>query len=445
MAGNTIFLVLIFLLIGCSSARTNIGPTHSTLKRNNSLNDSVTPGRSILYFSQYNRSGSCTLYVNKIEIGKVNYHHIIKLNVPAGKHKVLCYFNGRASNKWFNKYYDSFKNITMTAKSGAKHSVFYRWKYKKSHKMNRPYLIVYDKPSIVNPYVLKRSMIKTLRDTIDTNHNSVKESVAWERTLNSNSKIAYNDFLLKYPTSPNVEVAREAIVNIENKERLDFEKVKKSNKISEHLDYIDSFPNSIYRDEAITNTIKLIKMNKKNNRMANYQKLVELDSSVISKLPKSVQYHLKLSTVGPVEFNVAKIFKLKKSGLSPSIISAKVMATNKRYKNFEIDEILYLKKAGLNDSIVEAMLKVTANHDNQVKLITQNKEMMKQIQKLISKSQTQKRRPASTRYRRNVKSNSRSNSCLQRRLALEACRKVGGFMKTACEITARSTYPCSIR
>lgn len=213
-------------------------------------------------------------------------------------------------------------------------------------------------------------------------------------------------------------------------------------------------PSSAYLNEAADHAIKANKkFKKRKTRESNYHKLASLNSQFIDKFPKNIQYDMRLKSVGPSEFNIGKIIGMKKEGLSPSIIAAKVLATNKPYKNFEIDEIKYLKKKGLNDSIIEAMLKSTANYDTQVKQVQQNKEMMAQIQKLIKNSQKQNTRSNNRRnYRSNVrkpasynKPQSQVGSCLKRKLALDACRKVGGFMKSACEITAKSTYPCNIR
>lgn len=447
-------LLILFVFTGCSTTTTYVGPIQSAVVRNNSLNEYVAPGRSVLYISQYGKGSGCTLYINKTKIGKVNYYNVLKVNVPAGKHKILCYFGGQATTSWFNKYYESYKNIEMTAISGQKHSVFYRWKYNKSKKMNRPYLVVYHKPSVVNPYVKKRNLRKNAVTRIETNHQDIKEGVAWTNTLNTNTIAGFESFLRNYPYSKNAPVAKENIERINQQRKNDFDKAMAKKSFSSAYDYIVSNPNSIYVNEAVDQAVKFNKkVKRRKSREANYQKLASLNSSYIDKFPQNIRYDMRLKSVGPSEFNIGKIIGMKKEGLSPSIIAAKVLATNKPYKNFEIDEIKYLKKKGLNDSIIEAMLKSTANYDSQVKQVQQNKEMMAQIQKLIKNSQKQNTR-SNTRnnYRSNVrrpasykKPQSQVGTCLKRKLALDACRKVGGFMKSACEITARSTYPCNIR
>lgn len=447
-------IILLFLFSSCSTHTTYVGPIQSSIVRNNSLNDQVAPGRSILYISQYGKGSGCVLYINKTEIGKVNYYNVLKVNVPAGKHKILCYFGGKATASWFKKYYESYKNIEMTALSGQKHSVFYRWRYNKSKKMNRPYLVVYHKPSVVNPYVKKRNLRNQKVTRIESNHQDVKENIAWNNTLNTNSISGYESFLRRYPYSPNASTARTNIDIIKKRERADFDLAMNKKSFGPAYKYMLDNPSSIYLSEAADKAIDYNKkIKRKKTRLKNYQSLANINRAYIDRFPKPIQYDMKLKSVGPNDFNVGKIINMKKEGLSPSIIAAKVLATNKPYKNFEIEEIKYLKKKGLNDSIIEAMLKSTANYDNQVKQVQQNKEMMAQIQKLIKNSQKQNTRSNTRRsYRSNVrkpasynKPQSQVGSCLKRKLALDACRKVGGFMKSACEITAKSTYPCNIR
>ncbi|EQC45091.1 hypothetical protein [Bacteriovorax sp. DB6_IX] len=439
----------IFFTIGCSTTQTYIGPTQPYTVRNSSLDAPVAPDRAILYISQYGKGSGCTLFVNRQEIGKVNYYNTIMLDVPAGKHKILCYFGKKATQAWFDKHYDTYKNITMTATGGKKHSVFYRWKHDKSYGYNRPYLVVYNDPKVVNPYVKKRFLLKMPVASLNTNHQDLKESVAWTNAQNANTVDGYQSFLANYPNTKHKEEADSAISTISKREKDDFDKAMSSRKFDPAFVYLKDHLNQQYAQKALENAIaynKKIKSSKA--RIGNYQRLASLDEKFIASFPSSIRYEMSLMQVGPSEFNVAKIIELKKEGLSPSIIAAKIMATNQRYKNFEIDEIKFLKKKGLSDSIIESMLKTTATYDNQVKQVQQNKEMMASIQKLIQESQKQNSRRSSFKRQPARYSNQGSNqvgSCLQQKLAMEACRKVGGFMRSACEITAKSTYPCQTR
>jgi len=446
---NSLICLFIFTtLVSCSSHVRSIGPTQPALVRDKSLNESLESGRATLYISQYGKGKGCTLYVNQVEIAKVNYYTILKVDVPAGRHKILCYFKGKATSSWFNKHYSGYANIEMTAKAGKKHSVFYRWKYNKSLKMNRPYLIVYDKPSIVNPYVQKRSLMVQKVNRIDSNHLSIKEGDAWRNAQNMNSAAIYKSFIVNYPYSVNKTTAQSSIEKIEKEEKQKYTKAISTKSFNPVYKFIEGHPNSNYKIDAVKSAIKFNKRTKgAKKRNSNYEKIAGLDQSYVDMFPKKIRYDMKLKTVGPPNFNVGKIISLKNTGLSSSIIAAKVSATNQRYKNFEIEEIQYLKAKGLSDSIIEAMIKTTANYDLQIKQIQQNEEMMASIRKLIEESQKSNSRQSIRRPARSSNSGGQSQvgSCLKRKVAMEACRKIGGFMRSACEITAKSSYPCTMR
>lgn len=433
--------------VSCSS--TSFYPkVYNGEQKKKQVMESAPPDKAILYITQKSNSGKCALYVNKEFVSNINGRYLVKVEVPQGRHKILCYFAGYASTNWFNKYYSTFKNIDIVVEAQKKYSVFYDWSYSKSHKMNRPFLVVKSDPDSVEKFISSRSLIIGQKNSVATNHIDYREKRLWDRTKAKGNLEMYRRFIATYPTSAYVKDAKQEIAIIEQQEDKDYEKYSKRNSFQGYYEYLDAYPNGKYHDSTI---VKINQINGKlsnQQRLQNYQKLYLLNPKYIDSLEPNLKRQVKLLSVGPDDFNVGKIIKLKKGGLAEGLISAKIMATNERYENFNVDEIMTLNNMGLSNKIIESMIKVTANFDSQIKMVQQNKELMKQIQELIKNSQkniprsrSQSRSLSQTKSNQNNQ-DSNFSSCIKRKAALEACRNVGGFLRSTCELTAKSTYPC---
>lgn len=429
--------------MGCATTSSYIGPVEKDTKKYSDLKTEIPPDKTVLYVTQKNKYGSCKLYVNKTFIGQLNNSHVLRIEAPAGKHKILCYFGGTATVNWFNKYYDTFKNIDTTFEGGKKHFVLYTWKYSKKHKMNRPFITVNLDPDNIVREVARRGQLLRSTKEINTNHFDKEEQRILAKAKEDDTISGYKNYLLQYPSSKSSSEIKTRLDELEKEDDLAFTRAKKKNRFKSYVSYIEEYPKGKHTNVAVSNAIDVAKVKKKSIRFSHYRKLLSIKASYMSFIPSNDAREIELLQIGPDSFNVAKIVDLKKKGHSSSILSAKIKATNERYKNFSMDEIGSLKSMGLDEKIIEAMITVTATYDSRIKAITENKEMMAQIQKLIQSSQ----KKASQNYSRRTPSNSNNNntlaSCIKRKAALEACRNVSGFLRSACEMTAKSTYPCN--
>ncbi|MDD0852039.1 hypothetical protein HBN50_02980 [Halobacteriovorax sp. GB3] len=434
--------LLLFLLMGCATTSSYIGPVEKEPKKKSDLNAEIPAEKTVFYVTQQNRSGSCKLYVNKTYIGQLNNAHVLRVEAPAGKHKLLCYFGGNATTYWFNKYYDSFKEIDFDFEGGKKHFVLYTWKYSKKHKMNRPFLTVDIDPDIVDKKVAERGQLLRSTKFVTTNHFDKEEQKVLAKAKEDDTISGYKNFLFQYPSSKSAPEIKERLSELEKEDDMAFSRASKNNTFKSYIGYIESFSKGKHISSAVASAIDVAKVKKKPIRFSHYRKLISINANYMSQIPASDAREIELLEIGPENFNVAKVIELKKKGHSSSILSAKIKATNERYKNFTMEEIGSLKGMGLDEKIIEAMITVTATYDSRIKAITENKEMMAQIQKLIKSSQKSANKTYSRRTPSNSNNNNTLTSCIKRKAALEACRNVSGFLRSACEMTAKSTYPC---
>jgi hypothetical protein len=243
-------------------------------------------------------------------------------------------------------------------------------------------------------------------------------------------------FLRGYKQTKRKKVKKEKENKLLVAEKRTFKNAKKAGTYPKYDNFLQRYPKSTYRTEAIKAMALLLNKDKKGHRA----------EAFLQKYPKGKNY-LKpgpwLLTLGPVGMKVRDLAEQLKGGISAKILSAKVKNVNIAYKDFTFPEIKYLKKRGINDTLIEAMIEVTGRLIQDEKRALENKKHIAKVQELIDQSQ------------KNVNMSSTGNSeeggvgkvavdCVKLKSALFACDKAPGFLAMACKATARSQFDCSL-
>lgn len=164
-------------------------------------------------------------------------------------------------------------------------------------------------------------------------------------------------------------------------------------------------------------------------------------------MPLVPQHHL-LALIGPEGLRVHDCITLLKSGEEHGIVLERVRKSKAVYRDFTPGEIDMLKQMGLSADIIMAMMESTydAEREEQARRkSTGNAYTSAASSGYVSRAERRydgAQPPASNAQRYEPGYGEQVANCAARELALDACSRMSGLLKSICESTARSQFPC---
>lgn len=164
-------------------------------------------------------------------------------------------------------------------------------------------------------------------------------------------------------------------------------------------------------------------------------------------LPLVPQRHL-LALIGPEGLRVQDCIMLLKSGEEHGIVLERVRKSKALYRDFTPGEIDLLKQMGLSADIIMAMMESTfdAEREEQARRKSAGNAYTSAASSGYA-SRADGRRAGAQHSASNVQQyrpghGEQVANCAARDLALDACSRMSGLLKSICESTARSQFPC---
>lgn len=222
-----------------------------------------------------------------------------------------------------------------------------------------------------------------------------------------------------------------------------YEEAKKANTYAAYGDFLNRFPNTSMRKEALA--AMAVIAGKPKGTYAGYKKFVNDFSDGLEYVPQDTQ----LLLAGPEGMRVHDILGLLRQGVEDTVIAAKIRMQNGMYRDFSFKEISALKKKGVPACIVEAMLDAT-NRATREQEERQRKDEMETLladiqraQKRLDELKTAQAQPAQTASQEggNTLSDTVKN-CAAQVAALEACKQLPGLAQVVCKAAAKAKFPC---
>ncbi|PIP89158.1 MAG: hypothetical protein COW01_00265 [Bdellovibrionales bacterium CG12_big_fil_rev_8_21_14_0_65_38_15] len=273
-----------------------------------------------------------------------------------------------------------------------------------------------------------------LQESVQTISVTNEDRDLWRDFVSKNSVTAMDNFLYLYPYSPFAKDAKKRKEDLIKKESKDYSTAKKSQGPKKILSYLSEYPQAHNKKDALKEAIR---RSSSANQMSEIFKMFPESSAL---MPAKYQLEFELMAIGPSSMKIENIYELlKKEGLPPGIVSAKILANAGLYKDFTSNEVRYLQQKGIPSQVIESMILSTTKAQDEIKNAQKDDAMMKQIKELIENSNQK----VSAQDIKNDGGNS-TIECIKQKTALEACaRTTSGFIKMACDAAARSSFECS--
>ncbi|MCK4911449.1 MAG: hypothetical protein KAR83_07390 [Thermodesulfovibrionales bacterium] len=270
------------------------------------------------------------------------------------------------------------------------------------------------------------------------------ESV-WQDYVERNTKAGYEEFLAQYQHCGYDAKAKKQFEALEL-ENVAFEHAKAQGTIVVLSGYLDSYPHSVRRKEALMALAPLL--TKKGNT-AQIASMAKTHPGLIDYLP--LKYSLAL--IGPPGLTVAEVVDIKKQGLEDRLISAQIRSTGAAYRKFSLKEIMALKKMGLSAEVIEAMIDSTtearraqAQADYMKKLESLNAQQQAKLEELKLKMDQMQKAQAFTTSTSSTQGGggAGASNCAARAGAVQLCKQTtGGMLQMVCISAAKAKFPCN--
>jgi len=445
-------LLILSLFVSCATGLTRGSTVASESEKQQALKTKTPndPNKTVVYFyrdSEGEANGyTLNIWLNDKLIGKVRGHQFTKIELPPGeyliqvawrdiparKNPMYTKYPNSEFSKWVNKMERKFKVpstkkpmlYTISSRRDDYHSIRPRYGSK-----------------VIDKILAKVNYTIPLKDSLSEPLINKRDKRIWNRYSQKDTVQGYATFIKLNKNSPYIDEAKRRKKELYDMEMSDYKIAKKTNSLESYSNYLKTNPMAHNRDTVFK------KMTKRMKSISSYRKYSILHPHITNYYPDKIRIEMEIMNLGPDEMRVGDILKYSKDGLGTGTLASKIRATNAAYKDFSIKEITYLKKKGLKEKLIEAMIDSTAEHNKQMKQTLANKEMMAEIQKLIQKSSesVKSRSISSTNRNSHSTKSSMPVQCVKLKAALEACRQAGGFLASACKMTARSSFKCDMK
>jgi hypothetical protein len=208
-------------------------------------------------------------------------------------------------------------------------------------------------------------------------------------------------------------------------------------------DFLHACPSSPRRQDVLQQMCQLIE--KRHGGYDDYKRFVLQFDDGLPYVP----YRLRLSLIGPEGLRVHDCLQSLKSGEEPGSVLEKVRARQGIYRDFSLEEIDTLKQMGLTSDLVQAMIESTldaqrAQGRNPQNIYGSPTPAAYQAPAVQSDGMyaagTQLPATASGQYAPDV--NETLTNCASQVAALEGCKRLSGLLKSICDATAKTQFPC---
>ncbi|OUR98445.1 hypothetical protein A9Q84_03265 [Halobacteriovorax marinus] len=444
--------LIVTVLVSCAgmegmTTNVNIGTDaqkKAALKNKKSHDSNKTTVYIFISSEAFGTKHALNIFVDRIIVAKIKEDNFTRLELNPGKHEFHLSFNKKimtSDHVHKNSKHPHLKDIHLSMSKIIN--------VPRSSRGPMIIPIVYEQDSqyyfhwfrhnprygsnVVDKTLEKFDYIPPLVASPNDFYASRKDKDEWELYANTTSIPSLDNFVNNNRNSPFLNEAKTRRKKLLLIEKEVFKKVSSTNSLSSYSSYLEQFPQAHNRNDVYK--LMTMKMKKKSQ----FKLYANKHDEIVDFYPDNIKMDFKLMAIGPSEMSVQKVLNYHKEGLGVGTLSAKIMATNAAYKDFSIKEIIYLKKRGLHEKLIEAMINTNTEHKKQMKLASQNKDMMLQIKELIKQSQVQVKSGSVSGEDKNM-----PVECLKLKAALSACKKTSGFLAMACKTTARSSFSCNI-
>lgn len=260
-------------------------------------------------------------------------------------------------------------------------------------------------------FLIRNGANMSVRDTSGKSILQATQSAKklWETTLRSNPLAdkeiqKYNEIIAILQNPPRVnKIEFISSSNADKEEKLAITKVKEIDTIKAYEKFLAEYPKSkyastakerivskrkalqidIHRQKEILDKIVLYLDKKDIDGLLNY---ANGNDDVMAFAQNQPKIYLLFS--GPKGLQVGKILQYKSKGLSDSILTSKIIANNKPYRNYSLDEISTMLELGLTDKLLSAMLDVTTAYEKENRQYKAQQDLIRS-QERISKQRRQ--------------------------------------------------------
>lgn len=446
---SLLLLILISLLPSCGTSV----PKGSSKDRDNALSD-TTPsveGNKVFFFSlKSSDSNARNLWVDGKRACALSDKTFCRVELSRGPHYLETIFSSdktaeesvRGMN-WSHLMREKFVEsvslklfvsdtdngpvhipMILRGYTDPKHNFYSYWPFSQTK-------ISFGKENVLSE-LKGYSYSVPLVSAFNTSYVTPKDKKEWELYGNTSSVDSLKSFKEKYPRNVYAGLAQQRLNEMDKDEKKRFDKTISNPSLKKLERFLDSNPSKVRREAALNKLLTFLKTPMMRKKYA-----IKFPS-LTAKLPKSERLSIELLTVGPEGLKVSNIIELTKKGFGTSTLASKIKASQAPYKNFSFDEISQLKSMGVKSPLIDAMIDANTTYEAELKRAQQNKEMMTKIQSLISQSQDKV-------VAQDIKDNPNTPvECLKQKAALKACGQTSGFLKIACETTAKASFDCNL-
>lgn len=277
--------------------------------------------------------------------------------------------------------------------------------------------------------------IRMIPGIIPSTHPAVTPSaqLLWHNIKAANASAVYQQYIDTIVDEKYKQEARRHLAVILKKEQLAYN-ASKNQGDKGLFRFCQNYPSSNFLADALDSFFQQIEDGK--NFIRRYQALTRQCTHAVKYQPA----YYELLTTGPESMTVKKLLTMLDSGMSSTVIAAKVKTRDKAYKDFTLDEIAHLNAFGMTDEIISAMIEATyvKKKSDQIK---QRLEKLEAENRQLKAAQHRKQQAAPAKV---VKEKNMPLECIKLAAALKACDETSGFLSMGCKAVAKSQFDCPI-
>jgi fructose-specific component phosphotransferase system IIB-like protein len=226
-------------------------------------------------------------------------------------------------------------------------------------------------------------------------------------------------------------------------ESSEFAALEKQDSADAWLAFLEAHPDDKRVPVAVKHVLDIAGRASGDAQSALDERLVAVRPGAIISLPAE----RRILLVGPKGARVRDIRKMEQAKIAPSIILARVKASNEPYKEFDGDEMVALKTMSISDDVVAAMIEVTTKINERRRADEDRQAIRAELASLKKMIEEKKAASGDGKSSGQVVQTSDGPmdalaSCAKRLAAVKLCDQLPFPGSTICSSTAESSFPC---